>query len=39
MRFSPQFLDDIRDRVPISDVVGRRVTWDRRKTQSGKGDF
>ncbi|KQT69605.1 MULTISPECIES: DNA primase [unclassified Aureimonas] len=39
MRFSPQFLDDIRDRVPISDVVGRRVTWDRRKTQSSKGDF
>ncbi|RYE73387.1 MAG: DNA primase, partial [Hyphomicrobiales bacterium] len=39
MRFSPSFLDDIRDRVPISDVIGRRVTWDRKKSQPGKGDF
>ncbi|WP_182085518.1 DNA primase [Aureimonas sp. ME7] len=39
MRFPPQFLDDIRDRIPISDVIGRRVTWDRRKTQSAKGDW
>ncbi|WP_102958009.1 DNA primase [Mangrovicella endophytica] len=39
MRFSPSFLDDIRDRVPISDVIGRRVTWDRRKSQPGKGDY
>jgi len=39
LRFSPTFLDDIRDRVPISDVIGRRVTWDRRKTQAARGDF
>lgn len=38
MRFSPAFLDDIRDRIPISDVIGRRVTWDRRKSQPGRGD-
>jgi DNA primase len=25
MRFSPQFLDDLRDRLAVSDVVGRRV--------------
>jgi DNA primase len=25
MRFPPQFLDDIRARLPVSDVVGRRV--------------
>ena len=25
MRFSPSFLDDIRERVPVSEVVGRRV--------------
>lgn len=25
MRFSPQFLEDLRDRLPVSDVVGRRV--------------
>ncbi len=39
MRFPPQFLDEIRARVPISDVIGRRVVWDRRKTQSSKGDW
>ena len=25
MRFSPQFLDELRDRLPVSEVVGRRV--------------
>ncbi len=39
MRFSPSFLDDIRERIPIADVVGRRVTFDRKKSQPAKGDF
>lgn len=39
MRFSPGFLDEIRDRVPISDVIGRRVSWDRKKTNAPKGDY
>ncbi|MFN0190904.1 MAG: DNA primase [Aestuariivirga sp.] len=39
MRFPPSFLDDIRSRVPISSVVGRKVAWDRRKTNAGKGDY
>ncbi len=39
MRFSPSFLDEIRARLPISSIVGRRVTWDRRKSQPQKGDF
>jgi DNA primase len=39
MRFSNSFLDEIRDRVSISQVVGRRVTWDRRKTNAAKGDY
>lgn len=39
MRFPPSFLDDIRGRVSISSVVGRKVAWDRRKTNPGKGDF
>ncbi|KQQ78969.1 DNA primase [Rhizobium sp. Leaf321] len=39
MRFSNSFLDEIRDRVPISTVIGRRVTWDRRKTNAARGDF
>ena len=25
MRFSPQFLEDLRERLPVSEVVGRRV--------------
>ena len=39
MRFSTSFLDDIRDRVPISGVIGRRVTWDRKKTNVSRGDY
>ncbi|GAB4363470.1 MAG: DNA primase [Oricola sp.] len=39
MRFPQSFLDEIRDRVPISDVIGRRVTWDKRKTNTSRGDY
>ncbi len=39
MRFSTTFLDEIRDRVPISSVIGARVTWDRRKTNTSRGDY
>lgn len=39
MRFSPSFLQEIRDRIPISDVVGRRVTFDRKKSNQSRGDF
>ena len=39
MRFPPAFLDEIRDRVPISAVIGARVAWDRKKTNAGRGDF
>jgi DNA primase len=39
MRFSPSFLEEIRDRVPISAVIGQRVSWDRKKTNSARGDF
>ncbi len=39
MRFSDNFLDEIRQRLPISQVVGEHVLWDRRKSQPGKGDF
>jgi DNA primase len=39
MRYPPQVLDEIRARLPISEVVGRRVTFDRRKSQPARGDF
>ena len=38
MRFPITFLDEIRDRVPISTIVGRRVTFDRKKSNPGRGD-
>lgn len=39
MRFPPSFLDEIRDRVPISSLIGTRVQWDRRKTNASRGDW
>ena len=39
MRFDNSFLDEIRDRVPISSVVGGRVSWDRKKTNAPRGDY
>jgi DNA primase len=39
MKFSPTFLDEIRARVAISSVVGRKVSWDRRKTNPSRGDW
>lgn len=39
MRFPDSFLDEIRDRVPISAVVGTRVSWDRKKTNAARGDW
>ena len=39
MKFPPSFLDDIRNRVTISSVIGRKVAWDRRKSNPGKGDY
>lgn len=39
MRFGQSFLDEIRDRVPISDVIQRHVTWDKKKTNANRGDY
>ncbi len=39
MRFPDSFLDDIRDRLRISEVVGQRVTFDKKKTNAAKGDY
>ncbi|WP_062762596.1 DNA primase [Falsirhodobacter sp. alg1] len=33
------FLDELRTRVSLSQVVARKVTWDARKSNQGKGDF
>jgi DNA primase len=39
MRFSDTFLEEIRQRIPISQVVGELVIWDKRKSQPNRGDF
>ena len=39
MSLPPGFLDELRNRVSISSVVGRKVTWDMRKSNQAKGDF
>jgi DNA primase len=38
MSLPPGFLDELRTRVSLSDVVGRKVMWDTRKSQPAKGD-
>ena len=39
MALPPGFLDDLRNRLSISDVVARKVIWDARKSNPAKGDF
>ncbi|WP_424941734.1 DNA primase [Aliiroseovarius crassostreae] len=39
MSLPPGFLDELRTRLTLSDVVGRKVIWDKRKSQPGKGDM
>ena len=33
------FLDELRSRISITQVVGRKVVWDTRKSNQGKGDM
>ena len=39
MSLPPGFLDELRTRVSLTHVVGRKVTWDNRKSNLGKGDM
>lgn len=39
MSLPPGFLDELRTRVTLSSVVGRKVVWDMRKSNQAKGDF
>ena len=39
MSLPPGFLDELRTRTSLAQVVGRKVTWDARKTNQGKGDY
>ena len=39
MSLPPGFLDELRSRTSITQVVGRKVMWDTRKSNQGKGDM
>lgn len=39
MSLPPGFLDELRNRVSISQVAGRKVIWDTRKSNQAKGDL
>ncbi len=39
MSLPPGFLDELRTRISLSQVVGRKVVWDLRKSNQGKGDM
>jgi DNA primase len=39
MSMPPGFLDELRSRTSIAQVVGRKVIWDNRKSNQAKGDM
>ncbi|MEM9699699.1 MAG: DNA primase [Pseudomonadota bacterium] len=39
MSLPPGFLDELRSRTSLSSVAGRKVVWDARKSNQGKGDM
>ncbi|MGX9349781.1 DNA primase [Shimia sp. W99] len=39
MSLPPGFLDELRSRTSLTQVVGRKVMWDARKSNQGKGDM
>ena len=39
MSLPPGFLDELRTRLSLGQVVGRRVSWDLRKSNQAKGDL
>ena len=39
MKLDPSFLDELRNRISLTQVVGRKVLWDNRKSIPSKGDM
>ncbi|WP_158964648.1 DNA primase [Chachezhania sediminis] len=39
MSLPPGFLDELRARTSLAQVVGRKVMWDNRKSNQGRGDM
>lgn len=38
-RFPDAFLDEVRAALPITDLIGQHVAWDKSKSVSGRGDM
>lgn len=39
MSFPSSFVEELRNHLSVIDVIGRRLTWDQRKTNAAKGDY
>lgn len=39
MSITPPYLEELKSRLSIADIIGRRVDWDKRKTNGAKGDY
>ncbi|MBO9467711.1 DNA primase [Tropicibacter sp. R15_0] len=39
MSLPPGFLDELRNRTSLAQVAGRKLMWDQRKSNQGKGDL
>ena len=39
MSLPPGFLDELRTRLSMGQVAGRKVMWDNKKSNPGKGDL
>ncbi|MEM6635624.1 MAG: DNA primase [Pseudomonadota bacterium] len=39
MSLPPNFIDELRQRLSLADVVGKKVMWDNRKSNQAKGDW
>jgi len=39
MSLPQTFMDELRSRISLADLVGKRVSWDARKSNRGRGDW
>ena len=39
MTFSNEFLDRIKEQVDLAELIGKKVSWDQKKSRPGKNDF
>ncbi len=39
MNITKSFLENLRSRISLSDLIGEKVSWDEKKSRVGQGDF